>query len=82
MGNWTKGEWEIENGGIEGNDGIICDYVYGEANAHLISAAPNMAEALEDITNKVIELCQSYGHPLPEYSIDMARKALSKAKGE
>ena len=56
---FTKGEWKVErfvnNKGFEisfNDDGeVVADYVYKEADAHLIAAAPEMYNLLEMLTN-------------------------------
>lgn len=62
-----------------GQDGeCICDTVYNPSDANLISAAPDLLEALQSI----IEL-QTRGYVvLGDKYTDMARAAISKALGE
>ena len=56
---FTKGEWKVErfvnNKGFEisfNDDGeVVADYVYEEADAHLIAAAPEMYNLLERLTS-------------------------------
>ena len=38
--------WQIQYGGV---GECISDHVYGEANAHLIAAAPDLLEALQNL---------------------------------
>jgi len=95
--NYTKGEWSISYGGeVEGreryavttNTTEICqlrakkDPKEIEANAYLISAAPDMYEALKG-------LCHAYN--VDEYSLILSQdpeywqkvfRALAKAEGE
>lgn len=83
----TKGEWKA----VELNEKMaactheiqfntdgecITDGVYGEANAQLIAAAPNLLEALQDIT--------TYFGYMDEESKQVvnAKKAINKAIGK
>jgi hypothetical protein len=50
------------------------------ANAHLIAAAPDMAEALEKALNFITNTESEMGETLP--CGDAARAALAKARGE
>lgn len=80
---WTPGPWSIsygysDGGGalrqIETADEIIVDHVYGDENASLIAAAPDMAAALQlfldSCDNSECMYCEK------------ARAALAKAMGE
>lgn len=48
------------------------------ANAALISAAPDLYEALSDL----LYLCNQNGHPDEPKEVSVARAALAKARGE
>lgn len=50
-----------------------------EANAHLIAAAPDMAEALEAVTRKAVNI---WGAAPDDIDIINALAALAKARGE
>lgn len=77
---FTKGEWKVErfvnNKGFEisfnDDSEVVADYVYEEADAHLIAAAPAMYNALEHILEN-----QALGSPLA-LSIS---NLLAKARG-
>jgi len=87
---WTPGPWKaIEDGSILGpeeNEHVafarhwrfVGNTEIAEANANLISAAPDMAEALENI---VIGF-DSCGPMLLQEDVEKARAALQKARGE
>lgn len=93
MGNWTNGPWtksKVNPKVVNGNDDyyeiiwsqdgeLISDGVYGKTNAQLISAAPDMAEALDDI---IMAFELPGNHCEMEQAIERAKKALSKAKCE
>ncbi len=80
---FTKGEWRI-NDDIDGlsvafnDDGeLITDYVYELADAHLISAAPEMYEMLETAMN--ILTGDDFKNEVSAIDIE---KLLAKARGE
>ena len=97
----TKGPWEISKIGnnydqysvySEGSSsGNIVNTVEGEANARLISAAPDMLEALaayDQIVRITIKrLIRQYGKQKNDYATElteclaMACDAISKARG-
>lgn len=79
---FSKGGWVIDeriSGVIENEDGVICDVWSGTHDAHLIAAAPEMYDALQEISafasfkpdNKELQLIK----------IDI-EKLLAKARGE
>ena len=61
---FTKGEWKVErfvnNKGFEisfNDDGeVVADYIYEEADAHLIAAAPSMYAMLEEVAKELYNL--------------------------
>lgn len=55
-----------------------------EANAHLIAAAPDLAEALEKLINSLENTTWSSWQATDKFMphLDAARSALSRAKGE
>lgn len=106
---WTPGPWDWEEiapddkdwGACEitaSDDSFVCTHVMGVANARLISAAPDMAEALErfdeihnegtfdlpDDTPITINVGtrQTFSGGLTLGDFRRARSALAKARGE
>ena len=90
---FTKGEWRI-NDDIDGlsvafnDDGeLITDYVYELADAHLIVAAPNMYEEIEqdirDLKDFLVTLKEN-SHDYIYYTSKLTRKEqlLAQARGE
>lgn len=81
--NWTPGEWRVDGGQITSDelhemDCIVSHVCGGKANAHLISAAPDMYEALTELILKV----KLIDHEC-EFDLCLdAEQALAKAKGE
>lgn len=85
---FTKGEWEIVIGDEVSDStlrvfsGAVCVSYHGHycqeaiANAHLIAAAPEMYEMLEEFRDFAVR--QGWQHVL----IDGANKLLAKARGE
>ncbi len=86
---FTPGPWVVCDSGLAVRDGhtTLCEVPRGveilkdedEANMRLISAAPDLFEALEDLM-----LCHAEGgyvQPDPEV-FEVARAALKKARGE
>ena len=89
MSEYIKGPWEVWNG-----DGIrskvtgqyIVYYsipyetmgVNGEANAHLIAAAPELLEALKEFFYNIHSDCGVDGC----YPCKLARQAIAKAEGK
>ena len=87
MGEWTKGPWAA---GRDHEVYSVAEYSsvamvlavrdVGKANANLIAAAPDLAEALEcclGLLTGNMDGNWDLGDP-----VDMARAALKKAKGE
>jgi len=90
---YTKGEWYIADYSIEANNKMIASSIpinmdYGEeerSNAQLISAAPDLLEALEALQDQYIEICNNVGlsHIIDEnWAFQKAEKAIAKAYGE
>lgn len=99
---WTPGPWRIEEehdgkpphvtryfwiGAQKGRAPVDNEWaILKEADAHLIAAAPAMAEALENILMRYVDMVNSgdCGHWDPETEIFVieARAALSLARGE
>jgi hypothetical protein len=85
-GTWTKRK--IMGVGLPGQVGYaidynedqeqVVDYVYEEADADLICAAPDLLEALEMLTGCIMET----RGPCARAALDAARAAIAKAKGE
>ena len=89
---FTQGEWLLKDGyqvGIKVSfgDGFFtlasCQvFNEGKANAHLISAAPDMFECLLIAVGSIKEICHVRGVTLPNSTIKRCEKALAKARGE
>lgn len=62
---------------IEG-DGRTVAYAYREADSRLIAAAPDLLEALEEISSRWTPAGSIFTNP----SIERARAAIAKARGE
>jgi len=89
---YTKGEWKRYGRHIHINTNNTSDEIAGvlcpgwmpreeaQANAHLIAAAPDMYEALKEIT----ELAPRAMLKLPYaiQAVEIAEKALAKAEGK
>ena len=83
---FTKGEWKVDrfvnNKGFEisfNDDGeVVADYVYEEADAHLIAAAPEMYRMLE------LALSRMDDDSIEDfvYSYQDIKQLLAKARGE
>lgn len=89
--NWTKGPWNVNGDKIESTIGAcrariaIIDDGAGTnptANAHLISAAPEMYEALERIYGRLLMSDRDGECRITEEDGAMADAALRKARGE
>lgn len=52
------------------------------ANAHLIAAAPDLYEALEQCRSELKSILLQYDNTTPSYGLDLANNALDKARGE
>ena len=78
---FTKGEWKVErfvnNKGFEisfNDDGeVVSDYVYEEADAHLIAASPEMYAMLQELLD---------GGSLHRMDAKAISELLAKARGE
>jgi len=83
--NYTKGEWitiksEIGYTVVElQNKNLVCN-CYNEANAHLISAAPEMYEALKDLMFQ-FAVAVEQPHSVDTRIYNQAEQALAKAEG-
>lgn len=89
--NYTKGEWTARKESKYGNwiissgDGSGISSVSGEANAHLISAAPDMYEALKHTEIVLYNLkVSNLGELTQQQSLLEleTKKALAKAEGK
>lgn len=90
----TKGPWIWYNGADEDETeikfsigavgGQLAENIPSIHNAYLISAAPEMLEALEEILTNLTEISGiETGTTGPVYkSMEFCRKALAKARGE
>ena len=82
--NYTKGKWKVIYRGLQGhitaNNKIICemldiDSINSEDNVHLISASPDLYEALKAIRENI-------GWANDIRIIDQMKNALLKAEGK
>ena len=91
---YTKGPWiarEVSGAGWPGQRGFaidfnedqeqVVDFVYEEADAHLIAAAPDLLEVLEMIVSEADSYTARTGKPVYNW-LNPARAAIAKAKGE
>lgn len=87
MSKHTPGPWNIRQCGsgwaIDFNEDQeqVVDYVYEEADAHLIAAAPNLLECLEMIVAEADSYTARTGKPVYNW-LDGSRAAIAKARGE
>lgn len=56
----------------------VVDFVYEEADAHLIAAAPDLLEALE----RLVSAARDVDHGYMDQAIDNAESAIAKARGQ
>lgn len=84
----TPGPWSYGNGIVVGDGKIVCDYGCtmernhdSEANARLISAAPELLNALEMAIATVQRYAQLGGFTTHGATIQLAEAAIAKAKG-
>lgn len=63
-------------------DGVAGIEWKNSADAHLIAAAPELYEALEELFDAEWMVCNDYGGKRREIVIDKAEAALKKARGE
>lgn len=88
---WTPGPWTCEEVMPDDKDWGMCEItasddswvstaVLGIANAHLISAAPDMHDALAELIS--LDPMDRNFVPLWRRSLVAARAALAKARGE
>ena len=89
MSDYTKGPWRYQHGGIWSGKlypiAQIADVQESENNARLISAAPELLEALQNIMglyDTPIERRKRQNDSFYSDSINFARKAISKAEGK
>lgn len=90
---YTKGPWKtrkIAGAGWPGQRGYaidfnedqeqVVDFVYEEGDAHLIKAAPDMFEVIDDLLNLADDsmVVEWFGREF----VDKARAAYARAKGE
>jgi hypothetical protein len=87
QGVWRKGERVSYGGNAHGfpiyfnDDGEqVVDYVYTEADADLICAAPDLLDALEMIVAEADSYTARTGKPVYNW-LDQARAAIAKARG-
>lgn len=83
--NWTPEPWAVNDVKIEDRHGFLIALVYEMPDRHLIGAAPDLYAALD----AVLELENNtppFGGEMQEdrinRTIEAARKALAKARGE
>ena len=92
MSNWTKGPWSIKRGEVWSKAGDCLGVIYrteawnsrnkvrteDQANAALISAAPDLYRALADL----LTIADDEGIIGDNTTVPAARAALAKARGE
>lgn len=87
----TPGPWSFR--GCDGGWAIdfnedqeqVVDFVYEEADARLIAAAPDLLEALEDLADDIsdrFDMESPSTNPGMKHAVGAARAAISKARGE
>ncbi len=76
MSEFTPAPWFVRGQDIFGSEqnGFICTWSGRESDGHLIAAAPDLLEALENIEN-------NSGH-IPETIWNMRNAAIDKARGK
>ncbi|MFJ3117860.1 hypothetical protein ACIPI6_15095 [Pseudomonas protegens] len=95
MNKHTPGPWvarPVPNAGVRGHTGYaidfnedqeqVVDFVYEEADARLIAGAPDLLEALQDLTDDIAErfdMDSPSTNPGIKHCIDAARAAIAKA---
>lgn len=85
---YTPGTWTNELNHITTSDGETVAVVsyeqsgYVQGNTSLIAAAPELLEALEDCYSELNQLAFLSGDNLAKLTLDKARAAIDKAKGE
>lgn len=57
------------------------DLTEKEANAKLMGAAKELLEGVKEAKGIIMELCQSFGVPLPQATLDRIDAAVKKATG-
>ena len=94
MEKFTQGEWKLHGMTIisKGKGQIAkilerwCSNKERQANAHLISAAPNQHRALKSVSDKLPFMPNTFGGgysiTLTQAEVDAIRAALAKADGE
>lgn len=60
----------------------VAEVVHGQADAHLIAAAPDLLAALEYLRDNVVAYGESPADPEIQEAIQMANTAIRKAKRE
>jgi hypothetical protein len=88
MSGHTPGPWRIEKQDIYGNDknGYICTWSGRSGDAKLIAAAPDLLEALEDITDRFERCIKQYAitddDEMAKVPTSAARAVIAKARGK
>ena len=78
----TSGPWKIDTedarviSTLDGDMVAVCEYI-SEGDGDLISAAPEILEALESM----VDMVEMNGF-LRDYAMEIAREAIKKARGE
>jgi len=84
--NYTKGDWEqvfdgimyyVDVVGRKRNDFSIANCYHNKANAHLIAAAPDMYEALNNVRTLIVA---QFPQLIKSYTYGLIDKALAKAE--
>ena len=78
----TSGPWKIDTedarviSTLDGDMVAVCEYI-SEGDGDLISAAPEILEALESMVDMV-----EMNRFIQDYAMEIAREAIKKARGE
>ena len=94
---WTKGPWHVDEQNCHAGNVATChgdadtwfevwspnwsEGIDQEANAHLIAAAPELYEALDELADLMQGVIEGDYKP-DSFTLQVAKAALAKARGE